>query len=346
MVWINSTNVFDAGAGFGGYRESGYGREGGREGMLDYLELPGPSPRKNEDDVPAAIAPNPDIGGKLVGIDRTAKLYIGGKQKRPDGGYAYPVVHPKSGQADRAGRPRQPQGHPRRRRGGQQGRQMGRVDRPQPRANALLPGGKHGARAAEFADRLQSFGYTAANAKKEVQTSIQRCFWYAAQADKFDGMVHSTQSSFVTIAMHEPVGVMGLVCPTAYPLLGMVSLVLPALAMGNRVVVIPSQSWPLSATDLYQVLETSDIPAGVVNIVTGDREELVKMLAGHDGVDGIWYFGSKAGIAKVEELSIGNVKQTWTEPGGRRDWLGEEGYGRAFLYKATQVKNIWVPYGE
>ncbi len=346
VVWINSTNVFDAGAGFGGYRESGYGREGGREGMLAYLELPGPGPRKNEDDTPLAIAPDPDVGGNLVGIDRTAKLYIGGKQKRPDGGYAYPVAHPKNGKLIGLAA---------------QGNRKDIRDAVEAANNARGWGASTGhnraqilyylaenvaARAAEFADRLQSFGYTAANAKQEVRTSIQRCFWYAAQADKFDGMVHSTQSSFVTLAMHEPVGVMGLVCPTTYPLLGMISLVLPALAMGNRVVAIPSQAYPLSATDLYQVLETSDIPAGVVNIVTGDREELVKTLAGHDGVDGIWYFGSVAGIKTVEELSIGNVKQTWTEPGGRRNWLGQDGYGRAFLYRATQVKNIWVPYGE
>ena len=346
VVWINCTNIFDAGAGFGGYRESGYGREGGREGMLAYLELPGPARRKNEDDAPAAIAPDPGVGGKLVGIDRTAKLYIGGKQKRPDGGYAYPVVHPKSGQLVGLAA---------------HGNRKDIRDAVEAASKATGWGGSTGhnraqilyylaenvaARAAEFAERLESFGQSAANARKEVQTSIQRSFWYAAQADKFDGMVHSTQSSFVTLAMHEPVGVLGLVCPTAHPLLGAVSLMLPALALGNRVVVIPSQTWPLSATDLYQVLETSDIPAGVVNIVTGDREDLVKTLAGHDGVDGIWYFGSVAGIKIVEELSIGNVKQTWTEPGGRRDWAGEEGYGRAFLYKATQVKNIWVPYGE
>ncbi|MBU1174426.1 MAG: aldehyde dehydrogenase family protein [Alphaproteobacteria bacterium] len=346
VVWINSTNVFDAGAGFGGYRESGYGREGGREGMLSYLELPGPGPQKNEDDIPAPIRPEPGVGGRLAGIDRTAKFYIGGKQKRPDGNYAYPVIHPKSGKlVGLAG----------------DGNRKDIRDAVEAASNARGWGGSTGhnraqilyflaenlaARSDEFADRLQSFGVTAANATREVETSIRRAFWYAAQADKFDGMVHSTQSSFVTLAMYEALGVMGLVCPTAHPLLGLVSLLLPALAMGNCVVAIPSQTWPLSATDLYQVLETSDIPAGVVNIVTGDRESLAKTLADHDGVDGLWYFGSEAGIKRVEESSIGNLKQTWTEPGGRRDWLGKDGYGRSFLYKATQVKNIWVPYGE
>ena len=164
---------------------------------------PGPSPRKSEDDAPAAIAPIPDVGGNLVGIDRTAKLYIGGKQARPDGGYSYPVAHPKTA-ARRAGRARQPQGHPQRRRGGPQGRKLGRPTGHN-RAQVLYYLAENlAARAAEFADRLQSFGDNAANAKEGVQTSIQRSFWYAAQADKFDGVVHSTQSSFVTLAMHEP----------------------------------------------------------------------------------------------------------------------------------------------
>ena len=347
VVWINSTNVFDAGAGFGGYRESGYGREGGREGMLAYLELPGPSPRKNEDDAPAADRRRSRTSAATWSASTGRPSSISAAS-RSGPTAAMPIRSSIPRAASSSGWPRTATARTSATRSRRRARPQDGAPRPATTARRSSTTWRKTWRRAPPSSPTgcRASAHTAASAKKEVQTSIQRCFWYAAQADKFDGMVHSTQSSFVTLAMHEPVGVMGLVCPTAHPLLGVISLVLPALAMGNRVVAIPSQTWPLSATDLYQVLETSDIPAGVVNIVTGDREDLVKTLAAHDGVDGIWYFGSVAGIRQVEELSIGNVKQTWTEPGGRRDWLGEEGYGRAFLYKATQVKNIWVPYGE
>jgi aldehyde dehydrogenase (NAD+) len=179
-----------------------------------------------------------------------------------------------------------------------------------------------------------------------LSRATRRVFWYAAQADKFDGAVHATKSAHVTLAMHEPLGVLGIARPTGAPLLGLVSLVLPAIAMGNRVVAVPSQTHPLAATDLCQVFDATDLPGGVVNIVTGPREDLAATLAGHDDVDALWYFGTAEGARQVEELSAGNLKQTWTEGGAARDWTGPCGQGRLFLSRATQVKNIWIPYGE
>jgi aldehyde dehydrogenase (NAD+) len=150
----------------------------------------------------------------------------------------------------------------------------------------------------------------------------------------------------VTLAMNEAIGAMALICPTAHPLLGFVSLVAPVIAMGNTAVVVPSERYPLAATDFYQVLETSDLPAGVINIVTGSRDTLTKTLAEHDEVDGIWYFGPRDGGTAVERASADNMKRSWVE-WIERDWtnplLGE---GREFLRNATQVKNIWIPYGE
>lgn len=340
VVWVNCTNVLDAGAGFGGYRESGFGREGGREGMRAYLHRPGPT--GEADDLPA-LQPTPGSCATGDAIDRTAKLYIGGKQVRPDSGYAYAVVGSK-GSAGLAGL-----GNRKDIRNAVEA--AGRVtgwagSTGHNRAQVLYYLGENmSARAAEFAMRLERLGARAAAAKAEVETAIRRCFWYAAQADKFDGAVHQTKSAHVTLAMHEPLGVLGIVCPTRSPLLGFVSLVLPAIAMGNCVVVIPSQPHPLAATDCYQVIETSDVPAGVVNIVTGPRDGLAKTLAGHDGVAGLWYIGGRKGVAMVEAESAGNLKQTWTEADGARDWAGSAGQGRDFLLRATQVKNIWVPYG-
>ena len=166
-------------------------------------------------------------------------------------------------------------------------------------------------------------------------------------ADKYDGRVHHTIHRYVTMAMPEAIGVLGVLCPNESPLLGFISTVIPAIAMGNRVVVIPSETAPLSATDLYQVFETSDVPAGTINIVTGNHEELGTVLASHDDVDGIWYFGNKKGSREIEFLGSDNMKRTWVNFGKYRDWSNnDEGQGEVFLEKATQIKNIWIPYGE
>jgi aldehyde dehydrogenase (NAD+) len=203
------------------------------------------------------------------------------------------------------------------------------------------------ARADEFAARIDAMtegGRKAA--REEVDASIARLFTYGAWADKYDGAVHSVPIRGVSIAMNEPIGVIGIACGDRYPLLGMVSLMAPAMAMGNTTIVIPSPAHPLAATDFYGVLETSDVPAGVVNIVTGERDALAKILAEHDDVEAVWYFGSREGVTAVELASAANMKRTWTtweEP----DWLeGEGSEGREFLRAATHVKNIWVPYGE
>ena len=130
-------------------------------------------------------------------------------------------------------------------------------------------------------------------------------------------------------------------------MLALVSLMCPAVAAGNTVVIVPSERDPLPAIDLYQVLDTSDVPAGVVNIVTGAREELAKTLAAHADVDALWYFADDAdGAAAAESASTSNLKQVWTAR-ERRAWQERsEGQGREFLRHATQVKNIWIPYGE
>ncbi len=343
VVWVNSTNIFDAGAGFGGYRESGFGREGGREGMGEYLTLPEAKGVPEADPTPLNAAPVPQgVSHAEAKIDRTAKLYIGGGQKRPDSGYSYAVMG-KDGLSGLAG-----MGNRKDIRNAVEAAHAaggwGKATAHN-RAQVLYFIGENlSARAAEFTARLGETGASDATAKAEVELAIRRCFFYAAQADKYDGAVHATKSAHVTLAMPEPYGVMGIVCPNTAPLLGFLSLVLPAIAMGNRVVAVPSQNQPLAATDLYQVLDTSDLPSGVVNIVTGPRDELAKTLADHDDVAALWYAGSSEGGKMVEHASAGNLKVTWIV--GPRDWTGGAGQGRAFLRRATQIKNIWVPYGE
>ena len=202
-------------------------------------------------------------------------------------------------------------------------------------------------RSAEFAALIAGMTEEGeAAARSEVEAAVARLFSYAAWADKYDGAVHQTPIRGVTLAMNEAVGVMGIACPEDHPLLGFVSLVATAVAVGNTVVAVPSEAQPLAATELYTVLEASDVPAGVINIVTGAKDALTKVLTEHDDVDAVWYFGNQAAGAEVERASAGNMKRTWVE-WESRDWTdSQQGEGREFLRQATQVKNIWIPYGE
>ena len=130
-------------------------------------------------------------------------------------------------------------------------------------------------------------------------------------------------------------------------LLGFVSTVMPAIAMGNRVVVVPSQHYALLATDFYQVFDTSDLPGGTVNIITGPRDELTLELARHYDLEGLWYWGSAEGSRLIEEEAAATMKRTWVNYGRFHDWAdAEQGAGEVFLRKAVEIKNIWIPYGE
>jgi aldehyde dehydrogenase (NAD+) len=346
VVWINCTNQFDAASGFGGYRESGFGREGGREGMWEYLTRNAERGAPNEAAASGTAVPRSAFrdphSTDLPPIDRTPKLFIGGKQTRPDQGYSRQIRSPDGALIGEA-----PEGNRKDIRNAVEaahaaqgwGRGSGHL-----RAQILYYIAENlAARTDEFARRLASM--TGRDGRAEVDATVARLFTYAAWADKWDGAVHQVPMRGVTLAMHEPVGVLGLVAPDAYPLLGFVSLVAPAVALGNTVIAVPSEPHPLAATDLYSVFETSDLPAGVVNIVTGARETLARVLAEHADVDGLWYCGSPAGAKPLEEASAENMKRTWVL--AERAWLDRrEGEGREFLRRATEVKNIWIPYGE
>ncbi|HEX9610902.1 MAG TPA: aldehyde dehydrogenase family protein, partial [Gemmatimonadales bacterium] len=347
VVWVNCTNLFDASSGFGGYRESGFGREGGREGMYEYLEL------RIADfglriDAPAAPVPQPvnpqsaianPQSPSLPPIDRTYKLFIGGKQVRPDQGYARPIHGPDGrvlGEVGEGNRKDIRNAVEAAHAAAAWGRGSGHA-----RAQVLYYIAENLAtRADEFAARLGNGG------RAEVDAAVARLFTYAAWADKWDGAVHHTPIRGVTLAMNEPVGVLGLVAPEDFPLLGFLSLVAPAIAVGNTVIAVPSEARPLAATEFYTVLETSDVPDGVINVVTGAKDALAQVLAEHDDVDGVWYCGGPAGAKAVEFASASNMKRTWALTRAR-DWLDpRQGEGREFLRRASEVKNIWIPYGE
>lgn len=346
VVWVNCTNLFDAACGFGGYRESGYGREGGREGLREYLE---PTWFKNAPKMLAVQKQEPkQIERSEVAvppIDRTVKLYIGGKQARPDSGYSMEVRA-----ADGRLLGESPLGNRKDIRNAVEAARKATAwakATAHNRAQVLFYLAENlSQRREEIARRLgEAVGEEQATA--EVDLGIERIFTYAAWADKFDGSVHSPPFRTIAIAMNEAVGNVGIICPSEVPLLGFLSLVMPALACGNTVVAVPSETYPLITGDLYQLFDTSDLPGGAVNIVTGAASQLLKTLAEHDDVDAIWSFTDEASAAAAKKYSVGNLKQVWTNEGRVIDWFDpKQAEGRWFLQHATQVKNIWVPYGE
>ena len=338
IVWVNATNLFDAAAGFGGVRESGFGREGGWEGLLAYLK-PAAKPRPLVPLLPVAQPTAPVVAG----LDRTAKLFIGGKQARPDSGYSRAVWSAKGVLLGHVGL-----GNRKDIRNAVEAAHAAKSwakTTAHARAQILFYIAENlSARADEFAKRLTDLSGKSGMA--EVDASIARLFTYAAWADKFDGAVKSVPLRGVALAMNEPCGVIGAICADEAPLLGLISLLAPAIAMGNTCVLVPSAAYPLAATDFYQVLETSDLPAGVVNIVTGDHAELAKTLADHMDVDAVWSFSSSPISTLIEKGASTNVKRSWVNNARARDWYGAAGEGRAFLRAATEVKTVWVPYGE
>jgi aldehyde dehydrogenase (NAD+) len=369
VVWVNATNLFDAACGFGGYRESGYGREGGKEGMYEYLEpawlkdapvaatsetqIPFGNDNQKGDGKPAVDGKQEGDGKPKVaafGIDRTIKLYIGGKQARPDSGYSY-AVHGASGEMLGEA----PLGNRKDVRNAVEAARgvaaKWAKTAAHGRAQVLYYIAENMAqRRAEIVAKLGAF-VGPEQAAVEFEDSIERIFSYAAWCDKYEGSVHNPATPgsgrMITLAMKEAIGVVGVLCPDDTPLLSIVSLVLPLIAMGNTVVAVPSERSATLIAELYQVFDTSDLPGGVANIVTGKAIELGKTLAEHDDVDAVWCFRDAGASALVKAASIGNLKQVWTNDGRQFDWFDSaQAEGRLFLRHATQVKNLWVPYGE
>ncbi|MGI9401200.1 MAG: aldehyde dehydrogenase family protein, partial [Rhizobiaceae bacterium] len=352
IVWINSTNLFDAAAGFGGYRESGFGREGGREGMMEYLVPKWQKKARLLPSTPLAIEAMPDSeivqakDGADRGMDRTIKHCIGGKQVRPDSGYSWPVRDHKGRLVTQAGLGNR-----------KDIRNAVEAARGASSWTAMTGHGRaqvlyflaenFGTRREEIAENLRRVsGARRAAAEREVDAAIDRIIHYAAWADKFDGAVRAPMNNMLCLALNEPWEVIGISCPDEAPLLSLVSLVLPAISMGNRVVVTPSPVDPLPAGDFYQLLDTSDVPGGTVNLIAGDRDELAKTIAQHDDIACHWYFGSQEGSEIVERESAGNLKATWVNNGKARDWFDtNQGQGREFLQHSVQIKTIWTPYG-
>ncbi len=339
VIWINCHNQFDASCGFGGIKESGFGREGGKEGLFEYLKPQGlKSPNKSA---------STSISLKEEAVDRTLKFYIGGKQVRPDGGHSLATFN-----AD-----------------GSKAAYVGSGNRKDIR-NAISAASKASSwgslsgharaqiiyfiaenlsvRELEWVERLKNLcGISKKQAKAEFDESISRLFSYAAWADKYDGAVHSAPYRGVTMALPEPVGILAQIAPENSPLISTISLIAPAIAMGNCIVFVPSQKFASVALELVQTFETSDVPAGVINIVSGIKQDLAEQLAGHAEADAMWCWAESDLVSSVESISARDLKRLWVNDDEDRDWLNPmQGEGLEFLRNATEIKNIWTPYGD
>jgi aldehyde dehydrogenase (NAD+) len=329
VVWVNATNLFDAAAGFGGLRESGFGREGGWEGLQAY------SKPATAIAPPASIAAFSGQGTTGETVDRTAKLYIGGKQTRPDSGYSQAVFGAKGlllGHAPMASR---------------------KDIRNAIQAQAACGWGKISghlraqilyyiaenltAQATGFAARLDAMTGTTTGAS-EVDAAVDILFTYAAWADKFEGRAKSVPIRGVALAMREPVGRIAALCPDAAPLLGLVMPMAAALSTGNTITLCASQPFPLAATDFYHIIEASDVPAGAVNILTGSQADLAPHLGAHMDIDSVWCLSGEGATQAVKAKASSNIKRVWTgaAPEDHLSWLDA----------GTEIKTIWIPYGE
>ena len=339
VIWINCHNQFDASCGFGGIKESGFGREGGKEGLYEYLK-----PQGLKSSSPSNSA---SVSVKEEAIDRTLKLYIGGKQVRPDGGHSLATYNADGSQAAYVGSGNR--------------KDIRNAISAASKASAWSSLSGHGraqviyfiaenlaVRESEWVERLITLcGITKKQAKTEFNESISRLFSYAAWADKYDGAVHSAPYRGVTMALPEPIGVLAQIAPENSPLLSTISLIAPAIAMGNRVVMIPSQKFASVALELVQTFETSDVPAGVINIVTGNKQELAEQLAGHAEADAMWCWAGPELVSSVESISAKDLKRLWVNDDADRDWIDPmQGEGLEFLRNASEIKNIWTPYGD
>ena len=340
VIWINSTNLFDAACGFGGYKESGFGREGGSEGIRAYSKLPLPLSKSKR-------GKKSTKGQSSNSIDRTPKLYIGGKQKRPDSGYSFSSYDahnnficdvPNANRKDVR-------------------------DTVEVASKAVSKSSTNFNRAQilyylaeNLQDRKNTFssllssliGISQKDAEKEFDQSIERLFYYGAMADKFEGSIHNPPIRGLTLAVKEPIGVVANILNDDYPLLSLITTLGSNFAAGNASIIVPGQKTSLLATELYQLLETSDVPAGYINILTTKQNSLNKILSEHENIDGIWFFSENNNERlKVIQSTTSNLKRTWCPQSKNLDWSSkEEDFLEEFLYQSTQVKNIWIPYGE
>jgi len=302
---------------------------------------------------PLATADRAAIPAERIGVWKTYKLYIGGEFPRTESGRAYPVADARGRLLANASRGT--------RKDIRDAVRVARKAQPGWAAKTAYNRSQVLYRIAELMEgRREQFaaevpdaeGVSRRRAERWVAAAIDRWVWYAGWADKFQqviGTVNPVAGPYFNFSIIEPTGVVGIVAPEASSLLGLISRLAPVIVSGNAAVVVASESRPLPAITLAEVLATSDVPGGVVNVITGLRRELVPHLAAHMDVQALDAFGlDPAGLGAVEDLAAENVKRFVRPPAaglGDYDWLADRAQSPYLIGEFVEVKTVWHPIG-
>ena len=202
-------------------------------------------------------------------------------------------------------------------------------------------------RAPQFVAEMIEQGYAESAARLETAAAIDRLVYYAGWTDKYQQIfssVNPVASSHFNFSLLEPTGVVSIIAPADTALIGLISTIAPTIAGGNTVVTLAPRDLPLCAVTLAEVLATSDLPGGVVNILTGERPELLEFFANHMDVNAVIYCGDEAReIATVRAASSLNVKRALIYD--RHDWLADDAQSPYFILDTQEVKTTWHPIG-
>ena len=303
-----------------------------------------------------SVAPRPeaDAAPARIPVRKTYKLYVGGQFPRSESGRSYVVRTPdgrplanavRSSRKDVRDAIRTARGAV----SGWAGKTAMNRGQVLYRVAELMEG-----RRAQFVDEVATAeGLSATAAAAQVDRAIDRWVWYAGWADKITqlfGTVNPVGAPYFNFSIPEPTGIVGIVAPESSALLGLVSRIAPAVVGGNAVVVLASETRPLPAVTLGEVLATSDVPPGVVNILTGLRRELVPIVAAHMDVNALDTWGVPRDLrTSVEIAAIENVKRLARPPRGadeRFDWLDDRRAQRPeWIAAFLEIKTVWHPIG-
>jgi acyl-CoA reductase-like NAD-dependent aldehyde dehydrogenase len=305
-----------------------------------------------------ALRPPATTNGARARVDRievrkTYKLYIGGAFPRTESGRAYEVLGARGQPLANASRGT--------RKDIRDAVRAARGAQPEWAAKTAYNRSQILYRIAELmegrrdqfvAEVIAAEGVTRPRAARAVDAAIDRWVWYAGWADKYPqviGTVNPVAGRYFNFSVPEPTGVVGIIAPEASSLLGLVSRLAPVVVSGNAAVVLASETRPLPAVTLTEVLATSDVPGGVVNLITGLRRELVGHLAGHMDVNALDAFGASPDeSAALEEIAVENVKRFVRPPAAgldRYDWLSDSAQSPYLIGEYVEIKTVWHPIG-
>ncbi|XP_055267589.1 aldehyde dehydrogenase family 16 member A1 isoform X3 [Moschus berezovskii] len=351
-VWINAHGLRDPAVPTGGCKESGSSWHGGQDGLYEYLRpsgtpawIPYLSKTLNYDAFGLAL-PSTLPAGPETGPAPPYGLFVGGRFQAPGARSSRPI---RDSQGSLHGYVAE--GGAKDIRGAVEAAHQAAPGwmSQSPAARAALLWALAAAlqrREPNLVSRLERHGVELKVAKAEVELSVKRLRAWGARVQAQGCALQVAELRGPVLQLREPLGVLAIVCPDEWPLLAFVSLLAPALAHGNTVVLVPSGACPIPALEVCQEMATL-LPAGLVNVVTGDQDHLTRCLALHQDIQALWYFGSAQGSQFVEWASAGNLKPVWVNRGCPRAWDQEaEGAGPELGRRAARTKALWLPMGD